>query len=317
MKEPVRVLVAEDEPVSQKLLTKFLVKWGYRVETCSNGLDALRILEGEDPPTMAILDWMMPGMDGVNVVRQIRQRNAEPYIYLMLLTTKSERVDFLLGMESGADDYLTKPVDPDLLYVRLKVGIRMVSLQTELIGARESLRHQATRDPLTGLLNRTSIVDVLKSEVSRGRRQNSRLGVILADLDYFKSINDTHGHLAGDKVLREAASTLKSAVRPYDSVGRFGGEEFVIVLPGCNLEGSAVVAERLRARMTESVIQIGESSIRVTASLGVAATNNTANLDTQTLLAVADEALYAAKNAGRNCFRLAPAIVDVGTSQSR
>src|SRR4051794_17238522 len=227
-----RVLAAEDNPVFQSMLRSMLNKWGYSPIMARDGNEAWRILESENAPRLAVLDWMMPGIDGVEICRRLRSLNPEPYIYILLLTARTESQDLIEGMDAGADDYLTKPFNAHELRVRLHAGRRILDLQEELLKAREALRKQATHDGLTGLLNRTGILEKLDDELSRATRTGTPVSVLMADLDLFKSINDTRGHLAGDAVLREAARRLKAAARRYDSVGRYGGEEFLIVLPG-------------------------------------------------------------------------------------
>ena len=294
---PMRVLAAEDNPVFQSMLKTMLTKWGYQAVVARSGTEAWRILQSPDAPRLAVLDWMMPGMDGVEICRAIRVANREPYIYILLLTARTESQDLIEGMDAGADDYLTKPFNAHELRVRLHAGRRILDLQEELLKAREALREQATHDGLTGLLNRNSILETLDDELSRATRAGQPVSVLMADLDRFKSINDCHGHLAGDAVLREAASRLKSAARRYDSVGRYGGEEFLIVLPGCDASHAAVQGERMREAIGATPFLTPSQPVPVTASLGVACSSNCAP---GALVRKADDALYAAKAKGRN-----------------
>ena len=294
---PMRVLAAEDNPVFQSMLKSMLTKWGYKAVIARSGTEAWRILEAEDAPRLAVLDWMMPGMDGVEICRRIRSANREPYIYILLLTARTESQDLIEGMDAGADDYLTKPFNAHELRVRLHAGRRILDLQTELLRTREALREQATHDGLTGLLNRTSILEELDEELARSARNGSAVSVLMVDLDRFKSINDTHGHLAGDAVLREAARRLKTAARRYDSVGRYGGEEFLVVLPGCDFEDACAQAERLRDSIAAAPFLAPSQLLNVTASLGVACSRD---CPPEVLVRGADDALYQAKAAGRN-----------------
>jgi diguanylate cyclase (GGDEF)-like protein len=203
-------------------------------------------------------------------------------------------------MEAGADDYVTKPFETKELEVRLRAGRRILDLQADLVKAREALRDQATHDPLTGLWNRYALLDTLKREHSRAGRESTPLAVIMVDLDHFKQVNDTYGHLAGDAVLREAARRMRIHVRSYDHVGRYGGEEFLIVLPGTSEVNAAQLAERLRdAIAREPVTLAGDLRVAVTASFGVSATDLAAE-DQETMIRLADEALYRAKENGRN-----------------
>jgi two-component system cell cycle response regulator len=295
-----KVLAAEDNPVFQSMLRALLTKWGYDVVAARDGIEAWRILESAAAPRLAILDWMMPGVDGVELCRRVRAAGREPYIYILLLTARTESEDLVQGMEAGADDYLTKPFNAHELRVRLRAGRRILDLQEELMVAREALRDQATHDGLTGLLNRVTILDVLRTELARAARERRPVAVLMADLDHFKLINDTYGHLAGDAVLREAARRMKSSVRPYDSIGRYGGEEFLFVLPGCDAPAAQAQAERFREALASEPIPIGGQSIHVTCSIGVSGSAGLPVSSSDTLVRDADLALYQAKDRGRN-----------------
>ncbi len=296
-----RILIAEDDTISRRLLESTLNKWGHEVIVTCDGKEALQALQAEDAPKIAILDWMMPEMDGVDVCREIRKQKQEPYIYLLLLTAKGQKEDIVQGMNAGADDYITKPFNAHELKGRLRAGIRIIDLHEELISAREELRVQATHDSLTGLWNRKTILDILKKELSCSDREGKPLGIIIVDIDHFKDINDTYGHIAGDAVLREAAQRmLSSSVRNYDYVARYGGEEFLVVSPGCDISNIFNVAERIRHSFEEKAVYLPEGVINVTCSEGVTATNEDREVDENMLIKTADEALYRAKNGGRN-----------------
>src|SRR5215471_12450626 len=195
-----RILIADDSIVSRHLLDATLRKWGYEVEVACDGVEAWNALQGEDAPKLAILDWVMPGMTGLELCRKVREhaKDKDIYTYILLLTSKSLREDLIEGMESGADDYLTKPFDQHELKVRLRAGTRILDLQQELVEAREELREQATKDFLTRIWNRSSVLEILQKELTRGARENRPVSVLLADVDRFKAINDTFGHFAGD-----------------------------------------------------------------------------------------------------------------------
>lgn len=298
-----RVLVAEDDAVSRHLLAAFLNKWGYRVVVAADGSEAWEKLQREDAPKLAILDWMMPGMDGLELCQKIRQRSQDKYIYVLLLTAKGQKEDLVSALDAGADDYITKPFDPQELRARVRAGWRIIELQEELIAARERLRDEATHDHLTGLWNRSAILEILHRELARAERQENTLAVIMVDLDHFKEINDKYGHLAGDAVLREAVRRMRSSMRVYDEIGRYGGEEFIAVNPGCDMTGAISVAERIRATVGQDTIDTFDAPIPVTASLGVAI--NGEGSDADSLIRAADAALYRAKNAGRNRIEVA------------
>jgi two-component system cell cycle response regulator len=311
----VKVLIADDDMISRRLLEATLTRWGYEAIVTHDGIEAWDALQKPTAPSLAILDWMMPGMDGVEVCKRVRQRQQEPYIYLLLLTTRGRKEHLIEGLDAGADDYLTKPFDPHELQVRLRAGKRIVTLQAELIEARETLRIQATHDPLTGVWNRRAILEVLGNELARSRRDGPPVAVAIADLDHFKRINDTYGHVAGDMALCEAVSRMHALLRPYDAIGRYGGEEFLIVLPGCTAQDALKLAERLRLGISQETMSISGGRIVVTCSLGLAASDTIAAPDATSLIRAADAALYRAKAYGRNRLELATAA-DVATYTS-
>jgi diguanylate cyclase (GGDEF)-like protein len=298
----VKVLVADDDSTGRRILGRHLEKWGYQVEVVADGEQALARLTAEDPPRLAILDWMMPGEDGVEVCRAVRAQCAEPYVYIILLTGRSSTEDLVEALDAGADDFITKPFQPLELEVRLRVGRRSVDLHFELIEAREALREQATRDSLTGIWNRRAVLEVLERELARAQRHLDlgRLGVMLADLDHFKQINDTYGHPVGDEVLREVAARMRRFTRPYDTVGRYGGEEFLVVLADCGDEGVSSVADRLRRCIADTPIATAAGELEVTMSAGVVAAYGDMEASADSLIVLADQALYRAKQRGRN-----------------
>ena len=293
-----RILIADDDLVSRRLLERTLVGLGHEVVAFEDGLEAMAALLKPDGPRIAILDWMMPGATGLEVCRQVRQRPA-PYVYILLLTARDRREDIVTGLDAGADDFLTKPFDALELRARLRPGERIVDLQEGLIRAREDLRELAIHDSLTGLWNRGMVLDQLGRELSRSRREGKALAVAIADLDHFKKVNDTLGHAAGDAVLREAADRMRSAVRDCDFIGRYGGEEFLLVLPGCDGVAGLAVAERVRSRMADEPVRAGEALLPITVSIGLAYSRAT-GVEPEALIRAADEALYRAKAAGRN-----------------
>src|SRR5438552_2055981 len=295
-----KVLLAEDARFARHLLHGALVGWGYEVLLAEDGQQAWTVLQGPDAPSIALLDWMMPALDGVEVCRRVRQAGREPYTYIILLTGRDRQEDVVQGLAAGADDYLRKPFDNLELEARIRTGRRIVDLHSQLIAAREALREQATTDPLTGIANRRTILETLTRELERSRRSGTACSVVFVDLDHFKQVNDTHGHPAGDKVLQEAAARMRATLRPYDLVGRYGGEEFVIVLPGCDAAGARTAADRLRASVAQPPIAVGETSLRVTCSAGVAVASPQGEWNRDRLLRAADAAVYRAKRAGRD-----------------
>ena len=301
-----KILIADDSIVSRHLLEATLRKWGYEVVVACDGLEALELMQRENAPSLAILDWMMPGMTGLEVCDRIRQRAREPYTYILLLTSKSQKEDLIEGMDAGADDYITKPFDQHELQVRLRAGRRLVDLQAELLSAREALREQATKDSLTHLWNRSSIFDILCRELHRAERENSPVGVVMIDLDHFKSVNDNYGHFAGDAVLCESARRMQSTIRPYDAIGRYGGEEFLVMLPGCDEQGSLNLAERMRKHLSQAQMSLTENAINVTASFGATVAVPGQVWTAESLIRKADEALYLAKRLGRNRVEVLP-----------
>jgi two-component system cell cycle response regulator len=300
-----RILIAEDDALSRTLLERTLQRAGYAVISVENGAQAIAELVKQDAPRLALLDWIMPEMDGVEVCREIRRRKEQAYTYLILLSSRESKEDIVAGLESGADDYLTKPFNVDELKARLRTGHRILELEDHLVEARESMRFQATHDLLTSLWNRGVIVELMTHEIMRSRRERSCTAVMMCDIDHFKSVNDQHGHAIGDEVLREVARRLHNSVRSYDMVGRYGGEEFLVALNKCN-PGSAISrAENLREKIAGRPIQTANKPVSVTISIGLALSTEFTECTIEEIMHHADMALYAAKAAGRNCVRVA------------
>ncbi|MBV9182812.1 MAG: diguanylate cyclase, partial [Acidobacteria bacterium] len=263
-----RILVAEDDPMFRKILQSWLESWGYQVISAEDGARAWGILEQEKPPELLILDWVMPAIDGIELCRRIREQQRQPQPYILLVTAKDDSQDVVRGLDAGADDYLTKPFDNNEFRARLRVGQRTLDLQTSLIKAREELQFQATHDLLTGIWNRSALLDLFNRELERSTRAAISTAVLMLDVDHFKRINDTHGHLTGDVVLKEIAHRIGRVVRIYDLVGRYGGEEFLAVLPNCNREQVVHSAERIRSVIENGPIVIPGSELHVTVSIG-------------------------------------------------
>jgi len=297
----VKILVADDSEMTRMILQGRLTQWGYKIVNASDGQEAWDILQRKNRPRIILLDWMMPNMNGIELCKRVRQKIKEPYIYIILLTAKKGKGHLIEGMEAGADDFISKPFDPHVLKVRLRAGTRITKLQDELIAAREELRIQATHDSLTQLFNRSALMNMMTRELSRSQRDGSSVGILMVDIDYFKSINDSYGHLVGDNVLEKLAVQMKQCTRRYDAIGRYGGEEFIIVLPQCGEDEIVRVAERLRQTVCNQPYDTGINQIPVTISVGATwAIPSEQNCSEEDLIRVADTALYAAKHQGRN-----------------
>ncbi len=294
-----RILIADDDPLSRRLLQSALDRLGHEVISVTDGPQAIAALERNGRGIqLAILDWMMPGADGLAVCRAARASTG-PYVYMILLTARDGREDMVEALDSGADDFIAKPFSAVELRARLRSGSRVIELQEGLLRAQEALRVEAARDSLTGLWNRGMILEQLRREMKRAKHEKRPFAIILADIDHFKKVNDTYGHQAGDEVLQQAANRMRLAVRDYDFIGRYGGEEFLVVLPGCDGELARQVAERVRVRVAAEPINAHDIPLEVRVSVGLAWTA-TAEEVPAALIACADTALYRAKANGRD-----------------
>jgi diguanylate cyclase (GGDEF)-like protein len=294
-----KILIAEDDAVSRRLLTTRLPKWGYELVVADDGNKAWELLQGEDRPRLALLDWMMPGLDGAELCRRLRARPDDPYVYIILLTALDREEDIVRGMEAGADDYVSKPFHANELRVRLRAGERIIDLQNRLTEA-------SLRDPVTGLYARRYLQECAEKIVAGVVRRGKRIALVMCDLDHFKQVNDTHGHDAGDLVLKESAKVISQSVRAADIVIRFGGEEFLVVLIDVD-EGDAVrVAEKIRERVQSSSVELPSGVVKMAISAGVSEFPSDAE-DFWRCIKSADLALYSAKELGRNrIVRFAP-----------
>jgi two-component system cell cycle response regulator len=310
----VKVLLADDDRLSRQALEAKVTEWGYDVISVSEGGKALTTLLRPDAPRLALLDWEMPGLSGVDVCRVLRGRRDAPYVYIVLCTGREGQRHLIDGLAAGADDYIKKPFDVQELEVRLRAGRRVVLLQDQLLDAQAELERRALHDALTGAKNRGAIVDVLGRDLSRSRRTGRPTSIVLCDLDHFKNVNDTYGHPAGDAVLRELVRRVKVEIRSHDDLGRWGGEEFLVLLPECPAEEAERVAERLRDSFAREAVQAQFVRVTATASFGVAGTDQGYG-DLDAIVSAADTALYAAKAGGRNrVVRASPRASDEGRS---
>jgi two-component system cell cycle response regulator len=296
-----QALVVDDSAVYRKLIGDHLRSWGFGVTLAADGSEAQRILAQPDTPKLVLLDWVLPDIDGTELCKRIREAgSSDTYTYVILLTGKEGRQNMLDAMQAGADDYLVKPFDELELKARLLVGKRILDLHQQLVSARESMRHAATHDGLTNLMNRSEIVSMLERELERGRRQHQPVGIVLGDIDHFKNVNDTFGHLFGDEALREVGRRLQGQLRIYDSVGRYGGEEFLMILPNCNWDGCLMRANELREIIAADPVIYSGDEKRITMSMGISVSDIEAKNDVEALLNHADAGLYTAKANGRN-----------------
>jgi len=300
-----RVLIADDDVISRTVLKALLSKWGYDVLEAEDGEQAWNILEEENSPRLVVVDWMMPGLDGPDLCRRLREAGDKSYHYIILLTSRDSKEDIIGGLNAGADDYITKPFMPQELEVRLRVGGRILALQQSLEEALALQRYQAQHDPLTGILNHGEILQVVEKEITRAERQGSFLAVIMGDLDHFKKVNDTFGHVAGDAVLVEVAERMRHNIRLYDTIGRYGGEEFLIVLPNCTADEAFQIANRILKNIQSQPVLFRDNSIKVTISLGMAFNKVGERSEQIDLVQAADTALYQAKQKGRNRVEIA------------
>jgi len=294
-----KVLVADDSRIYRKLVEQTLSEKQYAVLFAKSGREAINLFS-EHQPSLVITDWMMPDLSGIELCEHIRSHTRQSYTYLIILTGITEKNKLVKGLAAGADDYLTKPFHSDELLARVGVGRRIVELHRQLEAKNLLLEELALTDPLTGLPNRRAIEDWATRQLSGAARYGFSFLVVLADLDHFKTVNDVHGHNAGDVVLKKFSEILKTNSRRSDICGRIGGEEFLFVLTHTTQENARVVVERIRAELEAAKFDFDGSSLTVTASFGLAGFEGTQAPDFNRLVSQADAALYAAKRTGRN-----------------
>jgi diguanylate cyclase (GGDEF)-like protein len=292
-----KTLVADDDAVTRRTLVGLLEQLGHTPIEARDGLEAWNAIHAEDAPPLLVLDWMMPGLSGVEICRRLRSSQKRPYHYILILTARDSKDDLIEGLEAGADEYLSKPADLRELRARVRAAERVLLVQDEL-------RARAITDELTGVLNRRGIVERIGHEFALVLRDDRPLSVVLLDVDHFKAVNDTFGHHIGDEVLVEIARRLRSQLRPYDDVGRYGGEEFAITLPACRAEDAVRVACRVRRAICETPIASSSGPISATVSAGVASAAPRRHAKAEHIIAEADTALYTAKGNGRNRVEL-------------
>lgn len=297
-----RILVVDDNPDNVEIIATRLRYRGYEVDSASDGHEALAKIRAA-PPDLLLLDVMLPGVDGYEIAKTVKNDDTLPYIPIILVTARAETEDKVAGLDAGAEDYLTKPVNFPELEARVRSMLRIKRLQDELEEKNRELERLSISDGLTGLFNHRHIHGLLQEEYERAERTRAELTVAMFDLDRFKQVNDTHGHQAGDRVLQQMADILRRSAREIDRIGRYGGEEFMVLLPGTGIEDGATFVERVRKEVAGYRFLIGggpDRAIEMTTSAGVASYPHELVHSPETLVRLADEALYAAKQSGRD-----------------
>jgi diguanylate cyclase (GGDEF)-like protein len=304
-----RAVVADDDRMATAIIAKALQRWGVNVTVVHDGHAAWQALTSGETPDLAIVDWMMPGLDGIELCRRIRMDPSLAGLYVLLLTGRGTRSDLIAGLDAGADDYMVKPIDSEELRARVQVGSRVATLQrrltervSELQAARDHLARLASTDALTNVYSRRWWFELATHEYSRCSRYERGFSLLAIDLDLFKQVNDTFGHDAGDRVLQQFADMLRRECRQSDIVGRLGGEEFALLVPETPLASAQTLARRIGDGCRSLVVPAGGTDVRFTCSIGISELR-TGDADIEAVLRRADAALYEAKRSGRDCFR--------------
>ena len=298
LQNPIRILIAEDSTVCQKLVETALTNQPYEIHFAANGQEALRLFEAERPDIL-VADWMIPPPSGVELCREVRKR-AGGYTYVILITSKSETENLIEGLDAGADDYVTKPFDAGELLARIRVGSRIIEMSREIETRNAELEEAVRTDHLTGLPNRKAVEEFASKQLEAARRHGFPLWIVVADLDKFKLVNDTYGHVAGDQAIQSFAELLKANTRASDISGRLGGDEFLLVISHGEKKAILQTIDRLRADFASERFDFAGHEIQVTASFGIAGFQAASDKTVADLLIRADKALYSAKSAGRN-----------------
>lgn len=295
-----KVLIAEDDPSANLLLKRLLFSWGFSIITAFDGTKAWEILQEEDVPQIAILDWMMPGMDGLEVCSRIREREKgrEQYTYVIMLTGRSDKEDIVTGIDAGADDYIIKPFHKMELRARLQTGQRIIELQTACRTANKKLLIMSRLDPLTGALSRSAMLDDLDLAMYRSKRDKKSLSISLVDIDKLKEMNERHGRSAGDQILQDSVRKINACTRRTDCLGRFGGDELLVIMLGTDVDTGMTICHRIKKAIAEKKIVINDQSFPVTVSQSLAVWDGKASIEE--FIASAEHALLVTKTHGRN-----------------
>jgi diguanylate cyclase (GGDEF)-like protein len=294
--ESICILVVEDHPDQRDLQALILRREGYRSITASNGVEALKALR-EEQVHIVLSDVMMPKMDGFEMIKNIRGDASLKNIYIIMITARVQEGDRVRGLDLGADDYITKPFSFSELLARVRTGARVVQYQ-------QHLEHQTQIDSLTGLYNRRAFEKRFTEEIERTLRHGHPLSLLMVDLDNFKIINDTHGHQAGDAALVRISEILRKEMRKSDFLSRFGGEEFVLILPESDQEDATRAAERIVSEVRSAVFSTNSAQFSLTVSVGVSSTSIHPYGNAGEMIGDADRALYSAKYNGKNRFEV-------------
>lgn len=294
-----KVLLIDDDPIVKEIIFSYLECYQHELHYAKNGYDGLNLLENERFD-IVICDLILPDISGFDICQKIREKEqgSLDYTYFILITHKLGKEIFSKSMVCGADDFIFKPIDENEFILRYRAGSRVIDLIKRLKLAKQEIEEISRTDYLTGAFNRRALMEILSAEIYRSVREKSELCVGLLDLDHFKSVNDIYGHIVGDEILKGFVQLIRNCIRKYDVVGRFGGEEFIVILPKTTKETGFMVMERIRSTLEESGIKTSAGLINITTSIGLSCLCESRNVDQ--LIHDADVALYQAKNRGRN-----------------
>lgn len=302
------VLIVEDEQITENMLTSALTSWGYAPFSARTAEEAEKLLAANSSIRMMILDWRLPGVNGVNFCRSLRQAGNTRYIYTMLLTSRDSMEDQIEALEAGVDDFLRKPFHPTELRLRMRAGARIARLQDQMERTMKLVDRKASNDSLTGAPNRESVLALLFKELARQKRHQLDLSILTVDIDNFRDINEIHGFPVGDFVLREFCSRMMNSLRTHDTCGRIGSDTFLLVLPETSADNALIVARRLKKDLSAEPVQLDDRSIQLNCSIGVASVDSESGATALSAVTLANDAMYRAKSDGGNCIRLASAL---------